>query len=88
MLNNKNSLTVANECLRLLLDYETMSDSDFEKYVLAIRNIHKLEFGMNAFYTEYLNKFEGVEAKHRKEVFNKMGEFINWLAKKDGEGVL
>lgn len=83
MLNNKNSLSLSKECLMRLVDYQYMSDDDFKKYVRAICNIHKLEFGINVFYLDYLNNFGDKETEHKKEVFNKMGEFIEWLVKKD-----
>lgn len=85
MLNNKNSLSISKECLIQLLDYETMLDSDFKKYVLTIVKIHKQEFGVNSFYSDYMVKYGNIETKYKKEIFNKMGEFIEWLVKKDEE---
>jgi hypothetical protein len=83
MIKNKYSLTYTNECIKLLLDYESMSNDEFNKYVDAISNIHLLEFGMNAFLIDFNNEFRNNKLKTKKDIFNKLGDFVQFLNEKD-----
>jgi hypothetical protein len=80
----ENALFYTKGIIEKLYDYENLSDKDFEKYVDAIVRIHFLKFGINSFYSDYINNFKNSK-NSRKVIFNKMFEFVPFLIEKGEE---
>lgn len=82
MVTYKNSLVLSIESLYRLSEYKTLPLEDFQKYVDTIIIIHKKEFGLSKTYLKYLDEFKGKEDDNRKEIVEKMADFVSLLQKK------